>query len=89
MSNTKRNIAVLLTDLGAVELASPFRLWLRQGEVFGPYIYCKSVDPNGPYFHMVVQDADTIDFEIQVQHAYVKAVVCASDFRKLGFTTDA
>lgn len=89
MSSKNRNIAVLFTDLGAAELVSPLRLWMKNGDVFGHYVYCKSVDPNGPYFHMVIEDAPGIDFEVQVQHAYIKAIICSADFKRLGFTTDA
>ena len=93
MSKKKRNIAVLLTDFGNAELANPLRLWLKQSDMFGSYVYCKSVEPNGPYFHMVIEvqhsETETVDFEIQVQHSYVKAVICAADFKKLGFTAEA
>lgn len=89
MSSNRPNIAVIFTDLGAAEMASPLRLWMKNGDVFGHYVYCKSVDPNGPYFHMVIEEAQGVDFEVQVQHAYVKAVICSADFKRLGFTVES
>jgi hypothetical protein len=79
----------VFTDHGAVELGGVLKLWLRQSEIFGPYVYCKSVDPNGPYFHMLIEDhysdSQSVNFEVQVPHAFIKAILCASDLKRLGF----
>ncbi len=89
MPKTKRNICVVLSDHGASELGGVLKLWLKQSELFGPYVYCKSVDPNGPYFHMVIEvqhsASETIDFEVQIPHGYIKAILCAADLKKLGY----
>jgi hypothetical protein len=89
MPKVKRNICVVLTDHGAGELGGVLKLWLKQSELFGAYVYCKSVDPNGPYFHMLIEEpnppTEPIGFEVQVPHGYIKAILCASDLKKLGF----
>ena len=89
MATFKNKISVFLTDLGAQELRGVFKLWLKESQSGGYAINCNSVDPNGPYFTMTLQlqlsESEKIDFEAQVPHAYIKAVVSAPDLKKLGF----
>ena len=89
MAKTKRNICVVLTDDGTIDLSGVLTLWIKKNELFGSYVNCKSVDPNGPYFHMLIEahqvNSDTIDFELQVPHHYIKAILCSTDLKKLGY----
>ena len=88
MPSKKRVISVVLSEQGAVDLAGVLKLWLKDGKLFGPYVNCKSIDPNGPYFVMVIEEesgSDTIDIEVQVPHHYIRAVIHAPALKKLGF----
>ena len=55
-----------------------------------PYVECKAIDPNGPYFRMTsvwpLKDGTTLDVEVQISHAYIRGVVELSDRNPLGFT---
>ena len=88
MSSKKRVISVVLTAQGATDLDGVLRLWLKNGKLFGPYVNCKSIDPNGPYFVAIIEEtsgSDTIDIEVQIPHHYIRAVVHAPALKKLGF----
>lgn len=82
----KRKIGVVLYDNAAKELGGIFGNWLKHGDTVGAYISCKEIDPNGPYFHMTLELEDiSADFEIQIPHSAVKAIICATDLKRLGF----
>lgn len=80
--------AVVLFETAAEELGSLVAIWLKRSEM-GSYLYAKKVDPDGPYFHMVLvnTDPDGMDqeMELQIPHAFVKAILHAADKRALGF----
>ena len=52
---TKKIYTVVLYEQAAEELGKLIALWLRRDEL-GSYIYARKVDPNGPYFHMVLDE---------------------------------
>jgi hypothetical protein len=89
MATFKHNVSVALTDFGMDQLGSMLRLWIKESPLGGYYISCNSVDPVGPYFHMRLQmqhtDSEVIDFDVQVPHACIRAVITAADLKKLGF----
>ena len=73
----------------ADELGTLGSLFLRKGAL-GSYIYAKTVDPNGPYFHMLIEhknvfDGSVVEFELQLPHSCIKAVFYAADVTRLGF----
>ena len=88
MPSKKRVISVVLSEQGAVDLGGVLKLWLKSGGLFGPYVNCKSIDPNGPYFVMIIEEqagSEIVDIEVQIPHGYVKAVIHAPALKKLGF----
>lgn len=79
----------MLYDEEADELGTLGSLFLRKGAL-GSYIYAKTVDPNGPYFHMLIEhknvfDGSVVEFELQLPHSCIKAVFYAADVTRLGF----
>jgi hypothetical protein len=56
-----KKVAVVLYDEEADELGTLGSLFLRKGAL-GSYIYAKTVDPNGPYFHMLIEHNPTASF---------------------------
>ena len=50
----------MLYDEEADELGTLGSLSLRKGAL-GSYIYAKTVDPNGPYFHMLIEHKNVFD----------------------------
>ena len=88
MSNSKRSISVILSEQGVTDLKDTLSLWLKINSL-GHYVNCKSVDPAGVYFHMFFDfeqsGGESLEFEVQIPHHYVKAIVCAKDLTKLGF----
>ena len=87
MSATKV-YCVVFFDAAIEELGDLVKLWAKKSAM-GQYIYAQKIDPNGNYFHMWVKDAapdgQTIEFELQVPHAFVKAVFYAADVKRVGF----
>ena len=82
----KRKIGVVLYANAAKELSGVFGSWLKHGDAVGDYVSCKEIDPNGPYFHMTLEVEDmAADLEIQIPHSAVKAIICATDLKRLGF----
>lgn len=86
---TKKVYAVVLYDQAADELGKLGSLFVRKGSL-GSYIYAKTVDPNGSYFHMLIEHKDVTDgamveLELQIPHSSVKAVFYAADVKRLGF----
>jgi hypothetical protein len=84
-----KKVAVVLYDEEADELGTLGSLFLRKGAL-GSYIYAKTVDPNGPYFHMLIEhknvfDGSVVEFELQLPHSCIKAVFYAADVTRLGF----
>ena len=79
-SSSKR-YAVVLSKAGASELGAFLSHLMKKSEGVS-YFNCKTIDPNGPYFHMVVEDttpddADRLDFAIHIPHSFVIAVTYA------------
>ena len=89
MAMFKNKVSVSLSDYGVQELGEILRMWIKKSPVGGHYINCNSVDPVGPYFLMQLQtqhsESEFIDFEVQVPHACIRAIITAPDLKKLGF----
>ncbi|WP_130301016.1 MULTISPECIES: hypothetical protein [unclassified Duganella] len=87
MSNSKV-YAVVLFEAAAEELGSLVALWLKRNDM-GSYLYAKKIDPNGPYFHMVLEnttpDGTALEMEFQIPHGFIKAIFHAADRKSLGF----
>ncbi len=85
---TKKSYAVILNEIGAAELEKVLVLWIKR-EPLGVYLNASAVDPNGPFVTMTLAetfpDGKTIDFEVQIPHAYVRAIVYAADIKRIGF----
>ena len=84
-----RPITVVLSDAGAAELGVVFKFWLNDNSVLGTSINCKSVNPDGPYFQMVIEEksgSKTVDIEFNIHHHYIKGFLHAPALKKLGFT---
>jgi len=87
-SSSKR-YAVVLSKAGVSELGAFLSHLMKKSEGVS-YFNCKTIDPNGPYFHMVVEDttpddADRLDFAIHIPHSFVIAVTYAADLKRIGF----
>ena len=84
-----KNYAVVLFEWAADELHPWANLWLHRQTGLS-YFYSPRIEPNGPYFHMVLIDrppaGNQIEFEMQIPHAFVKAVFNAADLKRIGFT---
>ena len=84
----KKTYAVVLSDLGATELEKVLVLWLKREEL-GVYLNAVAVDPNGPFLAITISDklpdGKATEFEIQIPHAYVRAIVYAADIKRIGF----
>jgi hypothetical protein len=84
--SNKRRIGVVLHEEAARELAGILGQWLKRGDAVGAYVNCKEIDPNGPYFHMTLEmDSVPSDFEVQIPHSAIKAIICSVELKKLGF----
>ena len=89
-TTTKKVYAVMLKDHVTDELGALSKVCIREGAL-GSHIYAKSVEPKGPYFHMIIEVKSVtgdsgVEFELQLPHSSVKAVLCAPDVKHLGFT---
>jgi hypothetical protein len=84
----KKTYAVVLNELGAAELEKVFVLWIKREEL-GVYLNASAVDPNGPFVTMTListfPDKKTVEFEVQIPHSYVRAIVYAADIKRIGF----
>ena len=76
----------------AVPLLEPFAmLWLKRAGNLA-YFNCKSVDPAGPYLHMVLEhidiDGKLMEAEVQIPHSFVRGIVNAHNLKAIGFTAE-
>lgn len=80
---------VLFTDEGLRDLDGLLNGYLSTGPI-GRYLYCKQAEMHLSYFRVVVEsrdpDGSSVEMEMFIPHRYVKAVVAATDKKKLGFT---
>ena len=84
-------IGVLLTEEAWLELEETLKPYAHEGPI-GKFIYCRKVDPHGPYFTMFASatnsDGVSFDAEISIPHQYVKLFISTSDNSQIGFGTD-
>jgi hypothetical protein len=89
--NSGKMYAVFLADGADDELGKSFGTFIRTKDD-GPYIYAKSVDPEGNYFRMTVDreglPGDKVEVELQIHHEFIRGVICGADkdIRELGIT---
>jgi hypothetical protein len=82
--------AVFLTEGAAEELGKAFSIFIKTKD-HDSYIYAKSIDPEGNYYHMTVDQevlaGGKIELEIQIHHEYVKGAFCGTEteIKELGF----
>ena len=79
---------VLFTEKGLIDLGELLKPYLSTGAI-GQYLYCKSAEMDLGYFRIIVEtknpDNSTTEMEIYIPHHYIKAVVAATEKKKLGF----
>jgi hypothetical protein len=79
---------VLFTEQGLLELGELLKPYLSTGAI-GQYLYCKSAEMDLGYFRIIVEktnpDKSISEMEIYIPHHYIKAVVAATEEKKLGF----
>jgi hypothetical protein len=86
----RKRYAVVISKAAASELGAFLSHLMKKSEGVS-YFNCKRVDPNGPYFHMVVEHTlsgdpgNLLDFEIQIPHSFVVAVTYMADLKRIGF----
>jgi len=81
----KNKISVVLNPLAVEDLRAVLGPWLQSNEI-GSYVICKEVDSSGAYFQMVLLFPGTPnEFEVQIHHGAVKAIIRAAELTKLGF----
>lgn len=89
--NADKTYAVLLNDGADDELGKSFGVFIRRNES-ETYLYAKTVDPEGNYFRMVVDQeilpGEKVEIEIQVHHEFIKGVFggAEKDLKELGLT---
>lgn len=89
--NTGKIYAVFLADGADDELGKSFGVFIKAKDNEA-YIYAKSVDPEGNYFRMTVDQevlpGEKVEVEIQIHHEFVKGVFCGAekDIKELGIT---
>jgi hypothetical protein len=80
---------VLFTDQGLSDLGEFLKPYLSKGPI-GEYLYCREAEMHLSYFRIIVEsknpDGTASEFEAYIPHHYIKAVVAATERRKLGFT---
>jgi hypothetical protein len=91
-STTKRPekvIGVLLTEDGWKDLAAALEPYALTGTI-GKFLYCRAVQPDGPYFVMIATrkgpDGSSFEAEIAIPHQYVRLFISATDESQIGFT---
>lgn len=84
----KKVYAVVLYDQATEELGKLISSWLKRSDI-GSYIYAKTIEPNGAYFRMTIEDktinGEVVEFELQLPHPFIKAVFYSADVKKIGF----
>jgi hypothetical protein len=90
MMATEKVYAVLLTHGAADELGDAFNTFVKN-KGNDAYIYAKSIDSEGNYFHMTVDQeilpGDNVEVELLVHHEFITGSFCAgeAEMRELGF----
>lgn len=89
MTTTKHH-AVILYEGAADELKSFTVPWLRREHGMS-YFYASTINPDAPiYCHMTLiprlPGDDMANFELQVPHGFIKAILYAGDYKSSGFT---
>jgi hypothetical protein len=88
--NERKFYAVILTGDAIDELGKTFSVFVKNKEN-DSYITAKSVESDGNYFHMTVDQeilaGDKVELELQIPHEFIKAAVCGAeaDIREMGF----
>lgn len=84
-----RPVVVLLSSAGVADLGTALQFWTNENPVLGPCVNCKSVNVEGPYFRMVIEEQSGdkwVDLEFSVHHEYIRGYVIAPAIKRLGFT---
>jgi hypothetical protein len=88
--NERKAYVVFLIDGAVEDLGSAFRIFIRNKDDDW-YFYAKSIDAEGNYFRLVVdQEAlpgTLIELELQIPHELVRGVFCGEyrDIHELGY----
>lgn len=87
----RKAYVVFLTDDAAEELGTPFSAFIKSKDNTY-YINAKSIDPEGNYFHLLVDQeivgGNKIELELQLHHDFIKGAFCGEDtaVNELGFS---
>ncbi|MGH8809223.1 MAG: hypothetical protein ACREX0_15225 [Noviherbaspirillum sp.] len=88
--NERKAYVAFLIDGAAEELGGAFNLFIRNKDD-DAYFYAKSIDAEGNYFQLVVDQeilpGTAIELELQIPHEFVKGVFCGEyrDIHELGY----
>ena len=89
--NERKAYVIFLTDDAMKELGAPFNAFIKSKNETC-YIYAKSIDPEGNYFHMLVDQevvgGNKIELELQLHHDFIKGAFCGEEtaINELGFS---
>jgi hypothetical protein len=79
--------AVVIYEVAAKEIEPLLKPWLRRSSV-GAYFLSPKINPSEPYFRLELQGqggTPQVDFELQLPHGFIKAVLHSRDIKQLGF----
>ncbi len=88
MEKSKLRMNVQLSDEGVKQIGSSLLTYAKNNSI-GPYFRCEAVDPNGPYFFMLVDmgidNEDGPNLEMFVPHNFIKFYMRAEVDGQIGF----
>jgi hypothetical protein len=88
MDKTKIRMMVQLSDEGTKQIGSSLLTYAKQNSI-GSFFKCEAVDPNGPYFYMLVDmgidGEDGPNLELFVPHSYIRFYMRAQNEGQIGF----
>lgn len=88
MEIVKVRMMVQLSEEGFRQLSGPLLTHAHKNAI-GHYFLCDAVDPNGPYFFMLVDmgnlNEDGPNLELSVPHSYIRFYMRAESEKQIGF----
>jgi hypothetical protein len=88
MATSKIRMLVQLSDDGARQIGSALLTYAKKNSI-GHYFMCEGVDPNGPYFYMLVDTGidgeDGPNLEVSVPHSFIRFFMRAESEQQIGF----
>lgn len=88
MKKPKLRMMVQLSDDGVRQLGNSLLTYAKKNSI-GQFFLCEEVDPNGPYFFMLVDmgidGEDGPNMELSVPHSYIRFYMRAQSDQQIGF----